>query len=420
MMDTPSQRGLDEPLDTKDNRRMRVFFALALVSLVAKLLIACLGNTFDMESFQLVARLVNDGKTAYAETPRYNYGPVWMGMLGAARWLQMWLLDSDALGILHIKIAGLLAYADVVLAFALAVRFSYVAGLLFLLNPVSLLLTGYHSQFDNLAVMMGLLGWLLVCGKPGEHGGGTEKRATRELWWGAGLLGLSLMTKHILIFFPLWIWFRRDVTWRWKLALTAIPYGLFLLGFVPFLFDPASREGVVENVFKYRVSYMTGFYPRLVNLVVPQNVIDRALGWIPVFGGFKAVWFVSMMAAGWLLRRVPLKEYLLFYLVAMVVFSVQLADQYLAIPLIACAVFWRSPWTWAYGILTIIYLLCSPDNIGCQPFLEQQAARISQLGITYWRPVSMLFIFLVLRMYAEGRALRRPRTGGEDNRANQP
>src|SRR5688500_5479310 len=162
-----------------------------------RLWLASRGHNYDMDSWRSIADVAREHWNVYAATPRYNYGPVWFGVL--------WLLDRahDVLPLgrfgtesFHVVIASLLALADVVIAVLLFRAFGLLPGLLFILNPVSVLLSGYHSQFDNLAVLPALGAWLLV--RP-QFGGAD---VSRRRWVAAALLlGLSLATKHFMIFF---------------------------------------------------------------------------------------------------------------------------------------------------------------------------------------------------------------------------
>jgi hypothetical protein len=369
--------------------RMPLLLVAALVSLTLKMLIATTGNNYDMESFRIVADTVLQGKTVYAETHRYNYGPIWAYVAAATRYIQIHVFANDSLGLFHMLLAALLGYVDVLIGLALASRFSTAAGFVFLLNPVSLLITGYHSQFDNLAVLFALYGSLLLFGDP------PARRWHTAL--GIVLLGLSLGVKHILIFFPIWLLFRKEFDWKKKLLFLTLPYGIFLAMFLPFVFNGEACRGIAHNVFSYSAYMPTGLYTHLVGLIVPPSFFESLFGWIPVFSGFKFVWLVTMILTGWLLRKTDGRQFLLYYLVAMCVFSPQIVDQYMAIPLIACAVFCRSWLVWGYILTATLYLVgCSPDNIGCVFNIPPLTRILQSTGMTAWRPFTLLLIFLVV------------------------
>jgi hypothetical protein len=360
-----------------------------LVSLTLKMLIATAGNNYDIESFQIVSDTVLQGKTVYAETYRYNYGPIWAYVAAGIRYVQIHVFVNDSMGLFHMLLAAFLGYIDVLIGLALASRFSTAAGLVFLLNPVSLLITGYHSQFDNFSVLFALYGSLLLFGNP------PARRWHTAL--GIALLGLSLGIKHILIFFPIWLLFRKEFDWRKKLLFLTLPYGIFLAMFLPFVFNGEACRGIAHNVFSYSAYMPTGLYSHLLGLIAPANFFERLFGWIPVFSGFKFVWLCTMILAGWLLRKADGRQYLLYYLIAMCVFSPQIVDQYMAIPLIACAVFCRSWLVWGYILTATLYLVgCSPDNINCALDIPALTRVLISTGLNAWRPFTLLLIFLVV------------------------
>jgi hypothetical protein len=384
---------IDDPKDNLTASKAAILFTAAMVSLVLKMLLAAQGNNYDVDSFRVVGDLVLQGKTVYAETSRYNYGPVWAWILGVIRFTQFHAFGSNGLGLFHILIAGFLAYVDVLIGMLLAYNFSFAAGLVFLLNPVSFLITGYHSQFDNVAILPALGAALLLFKHPADTSG------RMPLLAGAFLLGLSLATKHILIFFPMWLFFRKEFGCGKRFVITAVPYIIFLIMFIPFIPDDAAFLGITDNVFSYSAAIcdFPGFYRHLVALFVPIDRIERLFSSVPVFPGFKFVWLVTMLATGWLLRKTDCRHLILFYLLAVCVFSPQIADQYMAIPIAACAVFWRSWLAWGYMLLATLYLVFfSPDNVSSIPAIERIAHHVRFVNIERWYPFAILFVLLIV------------------------
>lgn len=117
------------------------------------------GN-YDMDTWQIVARIVSEGGNIYVETNRYPYAPIWAGLLGMLSKVQ----NGFNFLPLHFLVKSFLTLGDfisvlVLLLIAKNERLSLPAtASLFYLNPVSFLLTGVHGQFDNLAVLPILLG----------------------------------------------------------------------------------------------------------------------------------------------------------------------------------------------------------------------------------------------------------------------
>lgn len=374
---------------TDRGKKIFVFAFLAIVSVSTKLLLSTQCDNWDIESYEIVADTTLAGDSVYAETTRYNYGPAWAHILAAIRRVQIGVFGHRNLSLFHEMIAGLLACVDVAIAMVLWSRFSYAAGLVFLLNPVSLLVTGFHTQFDNAAVLLGMLAIREMFRNPGNDG-------DKNFIIGAFLLGLSLVLKHVLVFLPMWLMFRPDLNWRRRLLAVIMPYAVFLVSFMPYAWDPGSLGGIYKNVFGYSDPNFPGFYPTLVGLFIPLSLFDMLFGWVPVFSGFKFVMLASIAAAGFLFRRRPWPDAFMLNLVTLCVFSSQLADQYLAIPLVACAFFTRSWLMWAYMVMAAVFLLGLPACVQFLPWAKPVTTLCGFVSLARWQTIIPLFIFLLV------------------------
>jgi hypothetical protein len=244
------------------------------------------------------------------------------------------------------------------------------AACFYLLNPICILITGYHSQIDNLAVLCGLASCLLL---------GSSRRFNRL--GTAVLLGLSLATKHILFLFPVWVFFgtaeRLSLRSRfaWACAAYAIP-AIFFAAYA--LAYPGSIAGIWSHAIQYRGlafaagssgaspldSAASGLLPMLVLLITAPFTAAKGLSF-PVIGNPTAIWIVCMLTLGIITRRFTAIERLNAYLVGITLTTPTIADQYLAIPLVACAMVWTARSVWVYtGVGTAFLLLISFSNMG--------------------------------------------------------
>jgi hypothetical protein len=336
----------------KVERRQKLLFAVAaLASIAAKVVLASRWSDFDLISYGTVASLVLHGKSVYANTEYYNYGPLWSFFLAGLRQISSLLptMRQD----LHIMVAAFLAVVDVALAALLATKYRYDAGIFFLCCPVTVLLTGSYSQFDNFALLAGLAAWLLV--REGDAG-------WRRILGSAGLLGLSIVIKHIFFLFPFWLLFWSKLGSLGKrLAYVVISCGIFAVSFLPWAADPASRLGIYQHVFHYR----SRFFYSLLHLfaaspdfwsVSPHETSALTLIWIAV-----------LLAAGIKVGRGN-TELFPMYLLAMFAVSPALNDYYFALPMLACAVFFPSWPVWALLSTAMIVLFGSPGGVFDFPF----------------------------------------------------
>ncbi len=321
--------------------------------------LATVGHNFDVDSFMLVAQAMLRGENVYIATARYNYAPPWSSILFILAHVHAALfpiLSYFTTESFHLVVAGFLSLVDVGLGSFLAIRFGFWTGTFFLLSPISILITGYHSQFDNLAVLVGLCSWFLIANPQG--------RTTPTLRVASALLlGLSLSIKQVFLFMPLWI-----LCWRefgrplQRLLYAALAYATFAAMFLPWMLETTSMEAVIRNVLLYR-SQSGGILP-----VVSQIVIGAdTSAWTMLF---QVTWFVSLVVVGWFVTQRRANQLPFLYLASFVGLAPAMADQYLAIPLATIALHVRDRLSWAYTAVGTIALIVSPSNINWRAGVE--------------------------------------------------
>jgi hypothetical protein len=289
---------------------------------------ATLGHNYDLDSYRIVADLMAAGKNVYAGTDRYNYGPVWFNVIH----LLDWLAGHDA-KIFRWLLVGVLSAADAGIFFVLRQKFGVRAAVFFFLNPVSIIITGYHNQFDNVAVLLGLAAVLV-------YGDDHDAPLNRRKWQGLFLLSLSLMTKHVFFLFPLWLAVKQRGFWQ-KVLVVIVPAAIFLAGFIPYW--PAGHQGIMDNVFAYHSHESKLFY----NFFLPAMVT-----WM--FDS-RTVWMALIIIFALVCRRRPSLESLLIYTGLLVATSPATTNQYLAIP-IAMASAFPNPLFWLYSFASTVHL----------------------------------------------------------------
>jgi hypothetical protein len=100
-----------------------------------------------------------------------------------------------------------------------------------------------------------------------------------------------------------------------------------------------------------------------------------------------------------MLRRVPLTHLPLYYLLIFTVFASGISDQYLAIPMVFAAVYWRNPFTFLFGLVTFVLLCSSHYNLGGLPEMLTVNRTVRGLGWMRWHGLAWLFLDLVWRSY---------------------
>jgi hypothetical protein len=136
-----------------------------------------------------------------------------------------------------------------------------------------------------------------------------------------------------------------------------------------------------------------------------------------IIPAFKALWAALMVGFGVLAARrqqssPPWNDMFLCYLIAMYGLSPSIADQYTAIPLVACAVFYRFLPSWAFWVTATAELLVSDTNIlsafyQTRSLLVEPQVRWKVLALSQ---LCILFIFLTGRITKTSPTLEREET----------
>ena len=266
------------------------------------------GANWDMESWQIVARLYGEGgvSAVYAGTERYNYGPIWahvVGLLGLVVGYENGLRSA---------LTAVLTIADLAIGALLWRYLGLATGAAYLLCPVVVMLTGFHRQLEPLALAFALGGLALY-----THG--EETRSWRRRLGGLVLLGLSLSSKHIIFAFPLWL-ARRD-RGIWRLLCLGIQPAVFALMFVPHL---AVWPSIQAHVIDYK-----GWQNFPTWRLLPEMLHQWITPWQLFFG--------ALVVGAFFAPRDRFRALALYCLV-LVTFSPSIANQYLTLVGFAWAV----------------------------------------------------------------------------------
>lgn len=181
------------------------------------------------------------------------------------------------------------------------------AALLFFANPVPILVSSHHLQFDGLSILF-LLAAILLSDSGRDLGA-------------AASLSVSLLVKHVTAVHPL-LFRRRGGIRGWAPAV--LPYLVFAASFLPYA---ASWRRIVSNVFLYRG--LTGNYG-IEAIVLLPGVPE----WAPL-----AIFAAAVIIAVRLLRTVELARASLLLFLVVLVFAPGFGRQYCVWPIALGAVF---------------------------------------------------------------------------------
>ncbi|MEI6533571.1 MAG: hypothetical protein WCO06_07095 [Candidatus Roizmanbacteria bacterium] len=230
----------------KNNLKILGVVMLILIGIILRFTIGTLGYNFDFDSYNIVAKLVLAGQNVYAETYRYNYAPFWFYFLGLARWISLYFSNPEP--VFRGLIVSLVTTAELSIAYVVYKRVGLVPALILFLNPLSIYTTGFHNQFDVLGIAIAIGSMILY-----------EKENENDHIKSYILLGLSLFAKHIFIFMPFFL-LSRTKTWKDRILLFIIPYGIFFISFLPYV-NGGGWQGILKNVFMYQSLYRMPLAP---------------------------------------------------------------------------------------------------------------------------------------------------------------
>jgi len=303
------------------------------------LIAAYYGHYFDMRSWEIVAP--HTGPSIYLVTHRFSYPPLWAEVLHLLTKLHAHL---DVPFTMVIK--GFLLVVDLVTAAAIFAAFpsdrrrGAFAAALFLLNPVSIMATGYWGQFDNFAVMFLVIAAALHHRQP-------ESPPLLLIW----ILGsLSLSTKHITLFF---VWMLFCCSTRSLLKACVMMAGALAVlaaTFIPYWEEASSQiMSYVVNRFSYHSP------SPLLTFSLPQHqqkqLFLAVMSLLPFVARFK--------------RMSPAKG-LLLSTTAFLSFSYLVIENYLVLPL-AFGSIYPSFFFATYTAAAACSLLGSPESLNMLP-----------------------------------------------------
>jgi hypothetical protein len=216
--------------------------------------------------------------------------------------------------------------------------------LIFFLNPISIIITGYHNQFDNIAILLALA----TVGFYNDE----EQYNKKDIGF-VIMFSLCLITKHILFIFPIFLLLKKGLNWRKKILYACVPPFIFLISFLPFCVGNTNAlYGIINNVFLYRShnnSPLLELFYKLVNFPSSYKIY--------IYAGF-------MIITAYLVRKHTYENQLLLYLISLVAFSSAIANQYLVIPMAALCILDIGWIRYVYMLIMGAYLMLNGSGLG--------------------------------------------------------
>ncbi len=332
----------------------QIYFIISLIVVGAffRFYTASFGSNFDFETWNIGPELIKKGISVYTipeSDPwgRFNWGPIWPYTLYFFK-----QISGENREVFHYLLTGYLTFIDLALCFFIFKLFGKTISILYFLSPLTYLITGFHLQFENTALLFAFWGWYLY-----------QKNSHKYYYQTAILFGLSITAKHILILFPVWLFFyeyflseRKDLLK--KIFHKAISYlvffGSFLLEILFYFNDRVNVfNGIMLYVFKYNSFDGLSAFSQLIRFIGSTKIYEFINFFIPInllinnlpsgISYYRILFLILLGLFGFFVSKYILQKTLLLplYLLFFFSFGSSLADQYFVIPLITTLIFYK-------------------------------------------------------------------------------
>lgn len=305
------------------DRRLKItLFVVLALGLAARIFLAArFYGTGDVHIWEYFTSFWTEGKSPY-ESAFYNYGPFWywiislMGALSrstglAFSFLIKWPLILADLAIFSAVLAGAGRLSG-------DRRAAVYAASVFFLNPVSVLLTGYHGSFDNLSLLFVLLGWYAF----------TFYSISQRTFLGALFFALGVCFKHFNVMLaPVFAFRQKGLLGKLAVLLAApLLFGLLVLPY--YLSNPAAvKEGLFGWSLHGGYWGWSGVICRSMLFFTGIDLIQKP--WFKLLDHFNDFLYLAIFFASihWARRRDLLDGILLVFLMFYAL-TTQIAPQY--------------------------------------------------------------------------------------------
>jgi len=355
----------------KKNNPLIIFIFIAILGFALRIWISQFGSNFDFAMWEANLELFKNDISIY-EFGNYSYGTPWLYTLFVLDSIYLPIIENNNFvqnipgSFYRLKIILFLSLIDFCIFILLCKNYSLKVGLLFFLNPICIIITGHHNQFSSYAILFGFLSVLLY----------EKNRLNFNFLIPLIFMGISLSIKHILIFFPLW-WAFKEKKLIKKFMILFIPYSIFILSFLPFLFT--ELDHILFKLGSFGMRFDGPFWGMFGSKI------------IHMYFNLQTLFSLILIGLGFLLVNKNLKESFFLYLMAVVIFSSMMYTQYLVIPVLALAIYWN--WKFSiFTILTFLVFLVDGDELNIHFLKELLSWDLRSTRISFYPIILILLI----------------------------
>ena len=370
-----------------------VTFIVLVLGILLRFLVATRGYNYDFESWIVIGDVMREGRNPYTEAGlQHNLvttGPIWPNILSIIQKFTNPIFPSkknlfyfpitDDIANFRYAITGLLTIVDLCIYFILFRIYSLKIASIFFINPITIILSGYHSSIDNIGILFGFIAMII-------YGKNMKSRFNLRRIIGLLFLGISLITKHIFIFFPLWLTVKQK-GFRQKFIIILLPLIIFILGFLPY-WESGSENIINRIIFRTDSWNHAPFWRLFLPYVFHYYEFST-----------RFYFFLTMIILAFVFRKFDVWKSMIFYTASLVIFSSVVGNQYYAIIMPFIAIYMN----WAFVIFTFIgtyHLLTSVDSLHFG-FLREITPNLFLQSYNYYYMTLFLFIGFLWIFYKE-------------------
>ena len=299
------------------SKYQKLILSLAIVlGVAARVAVSLLGYDFDMESIAIIGHILQHGGNVYVETYRYNYGPIWFNIIGLLDKLVNYNFNG-----LKLSISIFLTCVDLGIFFVLLKKFGKVPAVIFFLNPISIIISGYGRQFNNVAVLAAMLAAVI-------YGDDFIAGFSKRKFLGLIMLGISITTKHVFFAYPFWLAVKQRGV-KEKLTALFLPVAIFFASFLPYAKNSTTQ--IIHHVFLYQSMGGTAVM-RSLKLVLGESR-GGALGFLLLL--------LALTVFGIAFKKYSNLKSVLLYGLVLLLFTNSIVNEFFVIAAVGAAVFFN-------------------------------------------------------------------------------
>ncbi len=333
-----------------NRKNMVALLSIFSLGLLLRLVMAAvIPSAGDIDAWKHYSTYFEQGLfSPYDEVCRYKYSPLWFWIITLVSFI---CKNTGCPFTFAIRLP--IIFTDVIFFWLLLkscqkLRFdskqTLITAAAFFLNPVSLQISGYYGQFDNISLLFILFAWYASSFYP-KH----------RFWWTLVFLNLSLAIKHFTIMLiPAFAFIQKK--WPRKIALGLAAPALFFAILTPFWIQEPHWTNV--NVFQYTLSSgywgWLGMICRSVLLFTGFDMISQP--WFKYTSLLNPLLYVAIIVLSfWIVKRYSLLDSLILILLIFYSLTTQIAPQY-TVWIIPFAALRLNRYFYAYSLIAGIQL----------------------------------------------------------------